>query len=117
MSYQHHIFLSYSRKDKEIMLRIYNDLRVEGLDVWMDNELKVGTPEWERDIEDAIKNTGGVVVLLSPDSYASEWVGREIAFADEFDKRIFPVLVSGNAKTSVPIRLVKHNRVDTQKDY
>jgi hypothetical protein len=117
MSDKHHVFLSYSRKDSEIMRRIYDDLRSEGLNVWMDDELKAGTPEWERDIENAIKNTGTVVVVLSPDSKASDWVQREITFAESFEKRIFPVLVRGDAKTAVPIRLVNHNRVNVIKDY
>lgn len=108
----HNIFLSYSRKDSAIMQRIRDDLRTQKLTVWTDEFLVVGTPKWEREIERAIKSTGCLIVLLSPDAYESEWVGREIAYAQSFDKRIYPVLVRGNQQTSVPIALIKHQRAD-----
>ncbi|HRF95579.1 MAG TPA: toll/interleukin-1 receptor domain-containing protein, partial [Aggregatilineales bacterium] len=65
MIFQHHVFLSYSRKDTAMMNRVRDNLRASGLTVWTDEGLEAGTPSWTRDIDNAIRNTGCLVVLLS----------------------------------------------------
>ncbi|MCK6578907.1 MAG: toll/interleukin-1 receptor domain-containing protein [Anaerolineae bacterium] len=109
------IFISYSRKDVAAMARVRDSLRAEGLSVWTDERLVPGTPEWEREIESAIKSSGGVIVLLSASANESTWVRREIAFAEAFSKRIFPVLVGGDEQSAVPARLINHQRVDIRR--
>jgi len=71
-----------------------------------------GSPAWEREIERAIRNAAGIIVLLSPDSNNSEWVRREISFAQQNDKQIFPVLIRGEEDDSVPLRLSNYQWVD-----
>lgn len=111
-----HVFISYSRKDEAVMRRIATFLRKEGIRVWVDNEKLIpGNPNWEAEVEKAIISAGAVVVLLSLDSKISPWVRREISFAEEYDKRIFPVLISGNEK-DIPIRLTTHQRVDLRQN-
>ena len=92
-------------------------LRDQGFKVWVDNEKLIpGTPAWEESIEIAIKNAFAVIVILSPDSKGSEWVRREITYADEFHKRVFPVLVKGAEDVSLPLRLITRQYVDLRKD-
>ena len=111
-----HIFISYSRRDDETMRRIAFFLRDQGFKVWVDNEKLIpGTAAWEESIETAIKNAYAMVIVLSPDSKSSEWVRREITYADQFEKRIFPVLVRGSGEESVPLRLVTRQYVDMRK--
>jgi hypothetical protein len=104
----HDVFLSYSRKDKETMQRVRDGLREAGVQVWTDDNLKVGTPAWESAIQEAIETAHFIVVLLSPDSKKSKWVSREIAYADNFKITILPVLISEKEKESIPIRLVDY---------
>ena len=88
-----------------------NDAR--GINLWVDIEnLVPGSPAWEREIERAIRNAAGIIVLLSPDSNNSEWVRREISFAQQNDKQIFPVLIRGEEDDSVPLRLSNYQWVD-----
>jgi len=75
-----------------------------------------GSPAWEREIERAIRGAAGIIVLLSPDSNNSEWVRREISFAQQNDKQIFPVLIRGEEDDSVPLRLSNHQWVDLRTD-
>ena len=111
------IFISYSRRDDETMRKITFFLRDQGFKVWVDNEKLIpGTPAWEESIEDAIKKAFAVIVILSPDSKNSEWVRREITYADQFDKRVFPVLIKGDEDDSLPIRLVTRQYVDLRKN-
>ena len=112
-----HVFMSYSRKDEAIMLRVVRFLRKQGINVWVDNEKLVpGTPIWEVEIEKAIISAGAVVVLLSPDSKNSPWVRREISYAEDNEKRIFPILIAGIERTTVPIRLTTHQRIDIRQN-
>lgn len=111
------IFISYSRRDDEVMRRVAFHLRDQGFKVWVDNEKLIpGTPAWEDAIEKAINSAFAVVVVLSPDSKNSEWVRREITYADQFNKRVFPVLVKGSEEESLPLRLVTRQFVDLRKD-
>ena len=99
------------------MRRIIVFLRNQGLSVWMDNDRLVpGTPIWEEEIEKAIKGAGAIVILMSPDSKSSEWVRREISYADQYHKRIFPVLVRGDEDSSITLRLITRQHVDIREN-
>lgn len=112
-----HFFLSYSREDKQIQRQVIAGLRERGVVVWVDVEnLIPGSPAWEREIERAIRSAAGILVLLSPDSNNSEWVRREISFAEQNNKRIFPVLIRGDEDDSIPLRLSSHQRVDLRRN-
>jgi Tol biopolymer transport system component len=113
-----HFFISYSRDDATQQRRIIAELRARGVNVWVDIEnLIPGSPAWEREIERAIRGASGMIVLLSPDSNNSEWVRREISFAEHNAKRIFPVLIFGDEDDSIPLRLSNHQRVDLRRNF
>ena len=113
-----HIFVSYSREDAEFMRRLGEDLTAAGFVVWVDEgRLEVGTPSWELAIERAIEKADAVVVVLSPDTRESLWVTRELNHAEKHHRRIFPMLVRGDATTSVPLRLASHQYIDARRDY
>ncbi|MEP7134234.1 MAG: toll/interleukin-1 receptor domain-containing protein [Chloroflexota bacterium] len=112
-----HVFISYSRKDNDVMRRIVAFLRKQGIKIWLDNEnLIPGTPIWEEEIEKAINTASAVVVVMSPDSKNSEWVRREISLADQNRLRIFPVLVRGDEETSVTLRLITRQHIDLREN-
>lgn len=113
-----HFFMSYSREDVSYQKRVMGELRQRGVKVWVDTEnLIPGSPAWEREIEQSIRSAAGIIVLLSPDSNNSEWVRREISFAEQNAKRIFPVLIRGDEDDSVPLRLSSHQRVDLRRNF
>ncbi len=113
----HHIFLSYSRKDTPTMQRICDDLRAAGLSVWTDAGIEPGTPLWKDSIELAIEEAGCLVVILSPDSKHSQWVKRELEYADSQSKPIFPVLARGDESDAIPFLLIGAQFVDIQAHY
>jgi hypothetical protein len=97
---------------------VIRELRERGVHVWVDIEnLIPGSPAWETEIERAIRGEAGIIVLLSPDSNNSEWVRREISFAEQNRKRIFPVLIRGDEYDSIPLRLSSHQRVDLRRNF
>lgn len=112
-----HVFISYSRRDNEKVQEVVSCLREQGINIWLDNEkLAPGTPAWETEIEKAISGAFAIVVVLSPDSKASEWVLREITLADTLEKRLFPILVKGDNKNSIPFRLITNQYVDIRSN-
>ncbi|MCC6614713.1 MAG: toll/interleukin-1 receptor domain-containing protein [Anaerolineae bacterium] len=110
------VFISYSRRNAEIMRRIRADLRSSGMSVWTDENLQPGTSSWRRAVEAAIRGARCMVVIMTPDSKESEWVEREVNAAKEFDIHIFPVLARGNPKTSIPLQLNSYQYVDVRKE-
>lgn len=112
-----HVFISYSRKDSDAMRSIVKHLREQGIKAWVDNESLIpGTPVWEYEIEKVIIGSFAVLVILSPDAKNSEWVLREITLADEYQKRVFPVIVSGKNVDSIPFRLVTRQFADIRQN-
>lgn len=112
------IFISYSRKDDEIMSRIKTHFEQEDFIVWVDQtELELGTVAWETKIQDALEHTSCVVVLMSPDSKQSKWVMNELSYAERHNVRIFPVLARGDEVDAVPFRLSSTMWVDIREDY
>ncbi|MBC8234988.1 leucine-rich repeat domain-containing protein [bacterium] len=110
------IFLSYTREDNDYMQQVKIALKKTGMSVWTDEALIPGTPDWVKEIEKNIKNANAMVVILSPDANETTWVGREISFAEKFEKKIFPILCSGDEMSSIPISLIHCQHVDGRRD-
>jgi hypothetical protein len=117
VSKKHHVFLSYSRVDTEIMKRVKNSLRQAGLKIWTDEGIVPGTPSWKEAIEDAIRETEILVVLMSPDSNKSVWVQREIDYADVQDVQVLALLIRGEPRDSVPFALAGSQFIDLRTHY
>ena len=71
------VFISYSRRDLAFVEQLAADLQAAGLDVWYDLSGLEGGARWSIEIEKGIRDSQYVLVVLSPDSVASEWVERE----------------------------------------
>jgi hypothetical protein len=109
------LFISYSREDEDMMKRISDDLRAEGLVCWTDEGIKPGSPSWKIDIENAIRASDALVVLLSPTAAQSRWVRAEIDFAEALDKPMYPVLLSGDETNAVPFGFTTYQWVDMRQ--
>ncbi|MCA9903127.1 MAG: toll/interleukin-1 receptor domain-containing protein [Anaerolineae bacterium] len=110
------VFISYSRRNAEIMRRIRADLRSGGMNVWTDENLQPGTPSWRRAVEAAIRGARSMVIIMTPDSKESEWVERELNAARENGVPIFPILARGSNKNAVPLQLNSYQYVDIRKE-
>ena len=84
------IFISYSRKNRDFALRLYNTLLMDGYWVWMDVRLKEAL-EWRPQIDDNIKRSNKCIVILSPDAIDSRWVNHEISMAHGRGQLIIPI--------------------------
>ncbi|MBB5867262.1 molecular chaperone DnaK (HSP70) [Allocatelliglobosispora scoriae] len=89
-----YVFLSYSRKDRGYVSQLASYLGTAGVDAWFDPDIRFGS-DFERIIRNKIDGCSVLLVAMTPDSAASEWVAREIAWAERQGKPIVPMLLAG----------------------
>jgi tetratricopeptide (TPR) repeat protein len=88
------IFISYSRKDQDYVNKLVEALRKQELPWWLDNKIDYGD-KWTREIEENLKKCQVFLLVMSPSSEESDWVQRELTFAQHLKKPIFPLLLDG----------------------
>ena len=107
-------FFCYSRSDSDFALRLAQDLRDEGVEIWIDQlDIPAGAA-WDRTIEQAISSCGRLLVVLSPHSVASENVMDEVSFALDQGDLVIPVLLSA---CDVPLRIRRLQYIDFTGSY
>jgi len=87
------IFISYSRRDTEIVDQIAAKLEQAGLDVWIDRQAIKAGNTWRVQIVQAIDTCLAFVLMLSPNSAASDNVRREIDLAQDIDDPFLPLML------------------------
>ena len=91
-------FISYSHKDEEFAKRIHNDLQAAGVRCWFaPHDIQAGK-KIHHQIDEAIRFYDKLLLILSPDSINSNWVGNEIIRAKKKEDRqdsqmLFPVSI------------------------
>src|SRR5215831_20364603 len=102
MDFSFTTFFSYSRADSKFVLRLANDLRAAGAQVWLD-QLDIGPGQhWDNAVQEALRGCPSQIVVLSPDSVSSENVKDEFSYALDEHKQVIPVLYR---QCEVPLRL------------
>jgi len=107
-------FLSYARADAPFALRLADDLRASGVDLWIDQRDIAPSQRWDRAVEAALRDCAAVVAVLSPRAVASENVLDEIGLAIDCRKDVIPLLYEA---CDVPMRVSRMQRVDFTGDY
>jgi hypothetical protein len=90
------LFISYSTHDEEFARRLHADLQANGVRCWFAPHNVQGGKKIHRQIDEAIRVYDRLLLVLSPASMASEWVGEEIALARKKEKEqgkelLFPI--------------------------
>jgi hypothetical protein len=90
------LFFSYSYLDKEIIDKISYSLSSNGFKVWIDsNDLKAGD-NFAKQINNAIleaSKTGTILIFLSKNSLASEWMNKEIEMIVSLNAYFIPIII------------------------
>ncbi len=90
-----YIFTSYSHKDKDYVHRLVKMLRRDGLNVWIDDRVDYGT-RWPKVIQEQLDSCDAFIVVVSENSFESDWVQNEVTRAKRKGKSFFPLLLSGD---------------------
>ena len=124
-SRQYAAFISYAHADEAAARRIHNALETYTLPKDMDSEDRQKLTPIFRDvteltahhslsekIQDAVKNSGFLIVLCSPEAKKSHWVNEEITLFRKLhgEGSILSVIVEGDPATAFPPALIEGGR-------
>src|SRR5579862_290391 len=80
------VFLSYSRGDRTLALRILQNLRALGVDVWWDEDMP--GVDWHEELARQINELAAVLVIWTPLSLNSKNVRDEARLGQSTDKLV-----------------------------
>lgn len=86
------VFISYSRQDQPFVLQLCDALSAYKLDVWVDKEDIHAGVKWSTAIQEGLKISEVMLVILSPASMGSRNVEDEWQFFLDKNKPVIPVL-------------------------
>lgn len=86
------VFISYSRRDKDFVVRLHGALAAVQRNTWVDWEDIPATADWWKEVTGGIAQADAFVFVISPDSVRSEVCRNEIEYAISSGKRFVPLL-------------------------
>jgi WD40 repeat protein len=110
------IFISYSRKDKAFVSRLFEALESAGRNIWLDVKDIPPNAEWMAEISRSIESANDFLFVISPDSLRSEICARELAHAIAHNKRLVPLVCREPAGEKIPPELGKLNWIFFRDD-
>lgn len=87
------VFISHAREDGDFAELAKRFLEENGFDAWIDIDRLDAGYEWQQQIDDAIRRSVAVVVVVSPRSTGSEYVTYEWGFAIGARVLVVPVVI------------------------
>ncbi|HEX9984142.1 MAG TPA: toll/interleukin-1 receptor domain-containing protein [Thermoanaerobaculia bacterium] len=99
---QYDVFLSYSSHDQPWVREFTSALREEGVKGWFDaHDIKPGD-RWQDRVEEALRGSRTLVMVLTSDSVNRPWTFFELGAAVADGKRIVPVLAENVEISELP---------------
>ena len=102
-------FFSYARKDAAFVLRLAQELREVGINLWLDQLDILGGQRWDRAVEEALQTCLGMIAVLSPDALASHNVMDEVSYALDERKIIIPILLQSDRTILTRLLILSHS--------
>ena len=96
------VFISYSRRDRDFVLKLHDALSKLERDTWVDWEDIPLTADFLMEIYRGIEGADNFVFVISPESIGSPTCQKELAHAAMNQKRLIPVLHRHVADDQVP---------------
>ena len=95
MDNKYDIFISYSRKDSDLVLTVVKQLQKRGFTIWIDKDGIESGDAFKSVIVRAIKNSDVFLFFSSKGSNDSPWTVKEVNTAVHLKKSIIPVRLDG----------------------
>jgi formylglycine-generating enzyme required for sulfatase activity len=100
------LFISYSSKDRDLIVELADEVALFDYDVWYDRELnRRGGHQWWALICEEIRRCDVFIYALSPQVLKSEACRREYTYARLLGKPVLPVIVGEVEIRYLPIEL------------
>ena len=108
-----HVFISYSRKDKDELDQLARIIEQAGYTTWVDRRGLSGGDQWDEKVAHAIAECDAFILALSPSSVESKSVRAELNFAIEENRKVIPVILkSVEIPRAIRFRLDTRNRIE-----
>jgi hypothetical protein len=101
------VFLSYSSKDRPWVLEFTSALRKAGVTAWFDVEDLDPGEHWQEKLQEALRQSSILVVILTENSINNQWMFFELGAAVAGGKTIIPVLAEDMDINRVPLSLTR----------
>jgi hypothetical protein len=95
------IFISYSKTDRDLVLKLSTYLESEGWSVWWDKSLGLAD-RFRDEIMKQLAAARAVITIWSENSIKSDWVRAEAGRA-KADGKLIPVKASGVNYSDIPL--------------
>ena len=107
---EQYLFISYARVDQHFVMPVVDavqrelECRAVPIKIWMDvSKLQPGE-NWNYALTDALNSSVGFLFFVSPSSFRSEWVRRELEIATaSADKLIIPIILHPDTRFMPPL--------------
>lgn len=86
------VFISYSRRDLEFVTQLHQYLNQQEISAWFDQSSIEAGDQWRESIVNGIMECKLFLLVISPDSAASNNVRKEIDLAEHHKKPILPIM-------------------------
>jgi WD40 repeat protein len=96
------VFVSYARKDRDLVVRLHEALQAKGREAWVDWEGIPPTAEWLAEIYGAIEAADNLLFILSPASASSKVCRLEVEHAVLHRKRLIPLVAADVDPPDIP---------------
>jgi hypothetical protein len=87
------VFISYSRQNKDFVLKLHEALNKSGSTDWVDCEDIPPAAVWREEIKSAIESSDSFIFVISKDSVVSRECHLETEHAVKQNKRLIPIVL------------------------
>lgn len=112
------VFISYSPSELATARRLADILREANLSIWMDEQSLAPGADIASGLEQAIRGSRTVLVVLGKNTDSNSWVRTETAIAlSQKDKRVIPILTVRNADIPFMLRHLQAVDLSSHDDF
>lgn len=115
------IFISYSRRNRDFAVDLYDRLKAEGFTLWRDvHDIEAGADDWWEAIKQGIEECDTLILCMSLPALKSPIVSDEWFYARQLGKRVIPIVVEEiwkhpevlNSEFTIPNWMSRRNWID-----
>ena len=88
-----HVFISFKHEDGDFAENLIHRVEKAGFKTWIDSDKLNAGVDWRTEIDEAIKSAFALIVIMTPEAKASEYVTYEWSFAWGAGVRVIPILL------------------------
>ncbi|MEZ4668307.1 MAG: HEAT repeat domain-containing protein [Anaerolineae bacterium] len=88
-----HVFISYAHVDADFVALLKLELEKDGLSIWVDSDRLRAGEDWRQGIDEAIQAAFALIAVMTPESYQSQYVTYEWAYALGIGVKVIPLML------------------------